>query len=421
MLKANQRRRGTALDSVDVLSNLGAVYESQADWEEALRYYHMARTIEEQENRLSGLAWTYHHLGMSFMGLKQLDSAKYYLDRAHQLAVNSQHLVTEVEVLESLTYWFSKSGIADSTEWYLARHNERKDELYANQMAENLQTSLEKYDLERLKSAVVLEKERVGRARAESENRRFLIIILIGALLAVCTMLVLGFRFHQQKRYINQMELNVKEQQLVEMEAKADLESLKAMLQGQEKERNRIARDLHDRVGNLLATLKLSLTKNKEEENTPHVDLVNQTVKEVHNIAQDLSGDLIENYGLILALKELKQKVERSTGLEMHLYLDERTDDCNKASSLEIYRILQELTANTLKHAEATQISLQTLRIENSLNLIYEDNGKGFDPGQIKEGMGSRNIRSRIDLLKCTYQVDSQPGRGTIVILDVHV
>ena len=412
---------GTGRDSATVISNMGVLHENVGETEKALELYHKAATIERQDNNHADLAWTLHHIGIIHLESHQMDTAKVYLDQALSMARTSEQLVTEVEILQSLFYWYNEMGNLDSSTYYFDRYIDRKDKLVNIQVAKNLKYSMARIELERLNSAVTLGNERAARALAESESRQFLIILLVGALLSLCLVILFGFRFYQQKRYINQMELDVKEKQLAEWQSRAEMESLKAMLDGQERERNRIARDLHDRVGNLLATLKLSLSREGQEGKLPQVDLVDQTVKEVHNIAQDLSGDLVENYGLSLAIRELKQKVEHSAGVEMELYLDEQTDECPTTTSVELYRIIQELTANTLKHAGASKISLQTNRINGSLNLIYEDNGKGFDQEKVKEGMGTRNIKSRVEWLKATYHLDSQPGRGTIVILDLDV
>ena len=142
-------------------------------------------------------------------------------------------------------------------------------------------------------------------------------------------------------------------------------------------------------------------------------------MNEVRSIAHNLSTGLVHKYGLNEAVNQLFRTLEQSKGIKFSLFLHPDTHSLGQSLGIELYRIVQELVSNTLKHAKATEISLQTNFSENTFNLIFEDNGVGFDPKQLSGGIGLENIKVRVKRLGGELHIDSEKGRGSIFIVEI--
>lgn len=224
-------------------------------------------------------------------------------------------------------------------------------------------------------------------------------------------------RTYRQKQRIALMQLDLKSREIDDLLNQQETASYAAMLEGQDHERLRIAQDLHDRLGSTLAAIKLGMQGDPVATNNQNQQLVDTAITEVRSIAHNLSGGNIERYGLNVALNELKRTIERTGKIRIELYLDETP--LNNQLSIELYRIVQELVSNTLKHAQARTITIQTSHRHDNFNLMYEDNGIGFDPATASQGMGIRNIRHRLAKWEGMLDIDSQPGRGSIMNINI--
>jgi signal transduction histidine kinase len=229
-----------------------------------------------------------------------------------------------------------------------------------------------------------------------------------------------AYRANQQKRKINEMELEIKDGKLDELLTNQEAKALSAILKGQEEERERIAQELHDRLGGTLAALKLSLRKPGNHVAEEDMEIVNEAVKEVRSISHNLSTGLIQRYGFNQALKQLFKRMQGSDEMKYDLYLHPQIAKLGQAVGIELYRIVQELLSNTIKHANASFVSVQTNFDDNTFNLIYEDDGKGFDVKIASKGIGLENVNKRVKRLKGNLNIDSAPGRGTIVIIELN-
>lgn len=207
--------------------------------------------------------------------------------------------------------------------------------------------------------------------------------------------------------------------------------ALNSMIEGQETERLRIAQDLHDGLGGLLTTVKAHFNAIEREINAVKNlnvydktnELIDKACVEVRRIAHNMVPHSIQLSGLQGALEDLKHSIE-SRGLQCDLelhQLDKLELSQEKASM--VYRIVQEVTNNAIKHSEASNIFLQLMYIENNLHITIEDNGKGFDINQVvnNKGMGLKSIDSRVKYLNGTVHYDSSPNHGTTVNIEVPV
>jgi signal transduction histidine kinase len=206
----------------------------------------------------------------------------------------------------------------------------------------------------------------------------------------------------------------------------------KAVIEAEENERQRIAKDLHDGVGQMMSAARMNLSAFESEINFNNVnqkqsfekivELVDESCKEVRTVSHIMMPNALMKNNLAVAIRDFVEKLDKKK-LEVHVDtegLDERLD-----SNLEtvLYRVIQECVTNVIKHADATTLDISLIRDTDGISGTIEDNGKGFDIADKEkfEGIGLKNIITRIEYLKGTVDFDSAPGRGTVIALHVPV
>jgi len=396
---------------LDLLSNLGNVYEYRRDMAKAMHYHLMADSIQQLIGDKQGLVWTRLHIGLVQAFENKFTEAQNSFDGAYQLALEQSDLLNLVEISEAYTrLYLSWDKPGKAYDWFILNDSLR-DELTQQKIAKSIAEKEAEYNVKQKEAEL-------AKSEAKRKQIRVQNYALLGLLIAGLIVFVLLFRGYRQKQYISQIELDLKEQQLKELESEQEKAAYIARLEGQERERQRIARDLHDRLGNTMAALRLSIQQPPANSDL-RLELVDLAVSEIKSISYNLSSAILKRYGLNAALRELKKLAEHAGTLSVHLYLTEQTTVISEESALELYRIIQELTSNALKHAEANEITLQTTLVDDRFNLIFEDNGKGFVLSEVQSGMGIQNIHTRTQKLNGTCSYDTQPHRGTIVIIDI--
>ncbi len=205
-----------------------------------------------------------------------------------------------------------------------------------------------------------------------------------------------------QKRLLKQ------ERTQQEKELMYQKELLQASIDGQEQERLRIAKELHDDVGTMLTTTKIytgQLLNQLDEQNrirlsTKMNELLGATIQSVREISHNLRPVILDKLGLHEAILALVDTVNQSGEIQLN-YTKQGAMHCTKEQSINVYRILQELITNTMKHARAKRVSIQLLAEADRLNIIYKDDGIGLDVKgtTLKKGIGMKNIESRLSVL----------------------
>ncbi|MGG7549037.1 sensor histidine kinase [Chryseobacterium arthrosphaerae] len=211
-----------------------------------------------------------------------------------------------------------------------------------------------------------------------------------------------------------------------ELEIRYEKDLTHAIISSQEKERLRIAQDLHDDISSKLSVVSLnihlldsdSLTREEYTElKNKIINLVNTTAESARQISHDLLPPVLEKFGLHAAIDALCSEINMSKTVQVSysnsLYFAKAEDEKN----LHIFRVLQELINNSVKHGESTRIQIEFKGKEGKNTCIYKDNGKGFDPEKnaLKEGLGLRNIRSRVELINGTLRIESENRKGITV------
>ncbi|GER59757.1 sensor histidine kinase [Patiriisocius marinus] len=264
-----------------------------------------------------------------------------------------------------------------------------------------------------------------------NQKQRYILIALGSLLILGSIIAFLIYRNTKRKQRIAEQQREIEIQKTEKILKEQEITSINAMIEGQEKERQRVASDLHDSVGATLAAAKLQfdhISKNKDKalemdelfEKTKI--LLDDAYSEVRSMAHIKNSGVIAKNGLLPAIKKLTDNVSINGNLEVALQdfgLENRLDN---SLEITIFRIIQELITNIVKHASATEASINITQHESLLSIIVEDNGKGFNISEFinsTNGMGLSSIERRVEHLEGTMEVDSFPGKGTSILIDI--
>lgn len=378
--------------------------------DKAVRYARMA------EQQLANLNDPYYqmlyslNLGQIYTADKQFNHAETLLRRSYRLSFEENSIRDRDKILEGLVDLFEGTGQCDSALLYSHLRFQIKDSISQSSSEKEIADASQKYQTE--KTLLELKNQQL-----ETENSRRLNIFLAGGLAFLVIIIVLVIRFFNQRRRIQKKQ--------------AELESAQALLRGQEAERERIALELHDRVGSMIsaarlqfvALLELDEEKHDAEEVSRAMQMLDQSYQEVRRISHDLDNGLLRDVGLHTALGQLTQVISKTSRLKIQ-YIDTGVrSEINADVQTELYRITQELIANTIKYAKAKEVSIQLSRTGETIIYSYEDDGIGFDKTIIERspGLGFRNILTRVKRINGTLHLESSPGRGTNVIIEIPI
>lgn len=260
----------------------------------------------------------------------------------------------------------------------------------------------------------------------EAESSQFALIFS----LATVAMLVLAgfiivFVVYYQKRMVQEQ---LKRQQL-ELEFQQKL--MEATLESEESERRRLAGDLHDSVGGMLSTIRVGLAAIAKQLPDPSLieqskRMLDETLTSVRRISLDLMPSTLEKFGLMPALKELCERFEGASLIPVNLEEHGEIKAMPASRALKVYRIVQELINNAVKHAEASVINVVTKGDAKGVQITVEDNGKGFDPSLNHSatwngsGLGLYNMENRARLLNTQLEYESDLGKGSKITLYIN-
>ena len=361
------------------------------------------------------------------LGLGQLDQQAGDLARARTRLLQSVALTEQrgdpqqlATVLQALAQVEEQAGQGLAALHYYRRSRQLLDTLAGaaarrqiNQLETRFRTREQGQQLRALRQAQATQQQAL-------RQQRQLSALYLALLLAVLGAGALGLALWRHRRRL-----------AAQQQAQAQTQhAAQAMLHGQETERRRLARDLHDGLGGMLATVRLYLASAGQRPDLPaepahlltqavaHLD---STISELRQVARNLMPEALLTFGLSQALHDLaaaRPQAERPQ-VQVQLYgLDERLVP---ALEVELYRLVQELLANARRHAHAQQVLVQLMRHGPELQLVVEDDGCGFNPAAPRPGVGLRSVQARVQYLGGTLDVQSRPGHGTTVSIELQV
>ncbi|GCD77452.1 two-component sensor histidine kinase [Thermaurantimonas aggregans] len=249
--------------------------------------------------------------------------------------------------------------------------------------------------------------------------------------LLIATVLIGSSIVVYQKIKLNKKELMLYDEKINKLIKDHELETANALLRGQDMEREHIATELHDRLGSMMGNIKLhlqvlakklSFDEHLKSELQSTAELIKEAADEIRRISHNLSTGIVHRYGLKAAVEEFSNQISKSGMIQIEVeFTPVDFPRLDRDLETQIYRIIQEFTSNTLKHARASVVHLFIAYLNDEIQILFEDNGRGFEVNKKSRGIGIFNIENRISKINGSMEIDSKPGRGTAISITIPV
>jgi two-component system NarL family sensor kinase len=413
-LKIDEKRKDT-VGICYALSNLAGVYTIQNNFKVAEEYLQRSLTFRKELNDALSLALNYSDLGNTYFSAKQFIKAKLYIDTSNSIAFsmgypelrgNNFDLLAKIaegqgEYQKALSYNKLKTSINDSI--YNIEKTKKIEELNTRYETEKKERTIQEQ-----KSHIVLQNTILIAA---------IILVILGCLLA----------YTQYRRYQLRQEAKMQAESLRQQDI-----ATKAVINAEENERKRIAAELHDGVGQMMSVAKMNLSaieneivfRDEAQKNSfdKVIGMVDESCKEVRSVSHQMMPNALLKSGLAAAVREFIGKID-SRIIKINLYSEGLNERLNTDIETVLYRVVQECVNNVIKHSEASVLDISLVKELNEITATIEDNGKGFivDKTTFNDGIGVKNIITRVEFLKGKVDFTSAPGKGTVVAIYIPV
>ncbi|WP_406683193.1 sensor histidine kinase [Seonamhaeicola sp. MEBiC1930] len=360
------------------------------------------------------LAYTYlgKHYELSGNPQKAIQNFK---KAQEQDPINSERIMSPFSYM-SWSRAESKLGNYKSSNEYLLKHVKIMDSLNSEKNKRSLANAEAKYQTEKKDKEIVTQQLELKEKEVEIQKEKTQNNYMLGAIvfLAIATTLLVFLFKQRQKR---------KNQELLTLKREFQIKTLESLIEGEEKERHRVAKELHDGVNGDLAAIKYKLSSLLEMNNKvikEAITMIDDSCKQVRAISHNLIPPSLENFDLLEAAQVYCSNLNDVTeGLEITFQHLGVTIQLPKKAEVNIFRIIQELVTNAIRHAEAEKINVQISCRDNTIQVTVEDNGKGFDKDNIEsDGIGLSNVQSRADYLNAEIDFISN-NEGTSYTIEI--
>jgi signal transduction histidine kinase len=399
--------------------NLGSIYYILENYKKAEENIEKEISLKEEVGDAEGMSSAYYSLGNLFLRTGRIDQGIAEFKKALELARSIKNLDNVKWAYIGLKEAYAMKGKAAEVSNYALLYDQVKDSLLNEANARIIAEMQTRYETEkkekeneelRRKSEVqALEIKNTEEKRKSQLTLAVSLFVMAGASSA----------FLYNRRKLKQKAIHAAE--LAEEEKKR----FRAIIEAEERERSRIAQELHDGLGQMLSTARLnvagledSITEEDREWLGKSLRSIDDACVEVRHISHNMMPSALIRLGLMPAIQELVNNINTSKSLKVNLEANV-SGSLGKSLDITIYRIIQEVLNNMIRHSKADRIHLDIHRGNETLHINIKDNGVGFDASKLKEskGMGWKNIFSRVSMMNGDINVSSEPSRGTAVFI----
>lgn len=382
-----------------VYKNLGAAYFESGNPQMAVGYFKKGLEFRIREGDTAMIFTGYCGIAEMYNAMRKYDSAGIYLAQCRALLPAVGEALNAVrEYYYAMYDMCAHTGKLQAALEYQEKYHQLKDSIASEDNLYLISEEKNKYALEKKEQEINHHKE----IAAKEKRSRILVSGLLVVVLLLVVVIVLWYRVKQRER-LTVMRLR-------QQEAERNM-----MIEGQESERRRIARELHDGIVQDLTAIALNMQSKDVVDKEMLIAKVTQAARDARNIAHQMMPVSLMQLGLINALEDLFQQTYAPLGIGYEFEHFTEADALAEAVSVSIYRICQELVANSVKHAQATLVHVLLRQTEKQIMLVFEDNGKGFDVGLVQTGIGMVSINSRVSYLNGEITFDTEEGTTAII------
>ena len=402
-----------------IYNNLGNMY-LETDHELSNIYLNKALRLRTETKNNDGIDILYNNLGCLQLKKGNYKCAVDYLQNALKLGTG----VNLATSYKNLSEAYRKLGDHKSALEYSEKRNNLNDSISKAEHQKAITEISTKYETEKKEKEILNLQNKNLQTNIKSRQNRNLMYLSL-ALLALTGISAFSFiKNTKKKRIIAEQQQLLEHEKVTRLLKEQELIGIDAMLEGQEKERQRISEDLHDSLGGKLSALKLFIEDVKTTDKKLYTKIktvLDESYNDVRNISHQQNASTIINRGLIPSVKMAANQLKSTEKLNIEVTNIDQRQKIKGFVELQLFRIIQELLTNTIKHAGATNVTIQFSEEDDTLNIVYEDDGIGFDHKKPSPGIGLKNIAHRIRKIGGSFIIDSSSGNGTTIILNVPV
>lgn len=417
-----------------IYENLGIIRKNQARYKEAMAFYKASLDLRLKESNKKFLVNSYANIGNVYYLMKDFEKAEEYLNKGIDLANELKTPEAAKEIYSTLSRLNQEKGKAVDALEYYKKYIQVKDSINNVDVQTTMAELKEKYEAEK-KNKVI---ERLKQEKKYSElqiSKKSQAVQLLSVLFFLASLIVLVIIWSLVQKRRSEREIfahkeEIERQKMLEVIKVHQVKNMDSYLKGQELERTRLAADLHDRLGSLLSTVKLHFsviaeTSNGTEKEKEHINytlsLVDKSIEEVRYVSHNLAKGILTQFGLIAAVKEVASAVNRADQIVLNLEVKGAEKRYQSDKEIVIMSVLQELITNTIKHANASNITIVFDFKQSDVAITYSDNGVGFNISDVnpESVMGLRNMKLRMEKINEEIEYKSSPNNGVIVSLSL--
>ena len=436
-----------------ILNESGVVFEYKEDYAEAISRYKRSLAIRQKMNDTVGIAYSLNFIGgactlqknfkeaeenlvqslelrkilkdsfsialshgdLGFMYKEEnrLDKAIEQYQLSNAIASRMKFMDLLLSNYKELAAIAEKKGDYAQALTYYKQQTALKDSIYSGEKMKQIEQLNAKYQAEKKEQQLKLQQTEIDRKN----------YVLAGLSLAALLFVLFGFTFYRKRQLQHKMTLQA------EVMKQQDL-ATRAVISAEENERKRIAADLHDGVGQMMSAAKMNLSAfeteidfRNESQKTAFeklIGLVDESCKEIRSVSHQMMPNALLKSGLASAVREFIDKIDNRI-IKINLHTEGLNERLDGNTETVLYRVIQECVNNVIKHSGAGHLDIALIKDADGISATVEDDGRGFDATdkQKSEGIGLKNIRSRVEFLKGTVDFDSSPGKGTLVAIHI--
>jgi two-component system NarL family sensor kinase len=419
------------LNSNDLLYKVynawGGYYQKAKDYGNGIQSYQAAMTYAVKNDDMFKIMNCNRMLGMIYRDMKNYPQSLNYMQTALTQVRQLKNKMLEVELLKNLGLVQSKLGNDKEAVDYYKNYIDLSDSLNQESTKQKINEIENKYQSRKKQDSILTLSKSYQLQKSELNQKRTINIALISGCVLLLMLAGVSYKNFKNKNQLLVQSEKFHAQQISELEKEKKLLAAQSLMRGQEEERSRLARDLHDGVGGLLSGVKLGMSGMKgnvylSEEHAHSFEKVirqlDQSIAELRRVSHNMMPEALMKYGLKEALENYCESLNVSGQINVQLQTYGAVDKIEKSVEIVIYRIVQELLTNVIRHASANKALIQLVFEGNRFNLTVEDDGKGFDVNEYSSGAGLANIKARVDYLNGNIDIDSKKGDGTSVHIE---
>lgn len=424
----SKKQKINDLNGLSIAYNNKAInFDNLDDKDSALINFRQSLQLKIQLNDAFGESSTRINMGALFLSNGLIDSAFTYLGKAEEIAENIGSKKLQYKVYKDLAQAHSYKGNFDKAYTYAMKYATYRDSVLDEEKTRQLLEITNKYETDKsLRELALLRAENKVKDLELKKQKQAANIKLLGlfSILVICIAVFIIWYFRSKaKRKIDMQAIQNKHR----------AERFMAVIDAQEMERKRIARELHDSLGQLLSTARINMSglqdlatmTGGDEANMYEVSLklIDDACAEVRTISHNMMPGTLVDLGLVAALKDLAEKISRSGLLEVKIRTHGKLDKLKESVEISLYRVMQEILNNVISHAKARQVTVDIERTDDKLNIKVRDDGIGMTESTAKKsaGIGWKNIFSRIEMVNGQIAIHPASAGGTEVAIALAV